>query len=137
MTAAKIMDDIARLPFCERQPADAVPAYTQVILDDDPKLLKIPKSECPDVWKRLPRHKWPKSWEKMEDPMVLLERNLYGHPVAGLLWERQFEQSSLELGWEKIPNWECMFAHRKQGLFLSVYVDDIKMDGKQHSMAPT
>ena len=23
-----------------------------------------------------------------EDPVVPLERNLYGHPLAGLLWER-------------------------------------------------
>ena len=28
----------------------------------------------------------------MEDPVVPLERNLYGHPLAGLLWERQFEK---------------------------------------------
>ena len=51
---------------------------------------------------------------KIEDPVVLLQRNLYGHPLAGLLWERQFEETLLELGWEKIPNWECMFVHRKQ-----------------------
>ena len=63
---------------------------------------------------------------KIEDPVVPLERNLYGHPPAGLLWERQFEEALLELGWEKIPNWECMFVHRKQGSLLSVYVDDIK-----------
>ena len=44
------------------QAADAVTAYTQVKLEDAPRLLKIPKSECPDVWMRLPRHKWPKSW---------------------------------------------------------------------------
>ena len=29
-----------------------------------------------------------------------------------------------------------MFVHRKQGLFLSVYVDDIKMAGKKQHMAP-
>ena len=39
-------------------------------------------------WKRPPKHKWRKSWSSMEDPVVLLERNLYGHPLAGLLWER-------------------------------------------------
>ena len=72
------------------QAADAVSAYTQVKMDDAPSLLKIPKSECPDVWIRLPRHKWPKSWSSMEDPVVPLERNLYGHPLAGLLWERKF-----------------------------------------------
>ena len=32
---------------------------------------------------------------------VPLERNLYGHPSAGLPWEKQFEEALLELGWEK------------------------------------
>ena len=67
----------------------------------------------------------------IEDPVFLLERHLYGHPLAGLLWERQFEEVLLELGWE------CFFVHRKkQGIFLSVYVDDIKMAGKKQNMAP-
>ena len=100
-------------------------------MEDAHKLLKIPKSECPDIWIRLPRHKWPKSWSRMEDPVVPLERNLYGHPLAGLLWERQFEKILLKHGWEKIPNWECLFVHREKGLFLSVYVDDIKIGWKE------
>ena len=56
MTAAKIMDVIVRLPSCDGQAADAVSDYTQIKLEDASKLLKIPKSECPDVWIRLPRH---------------------------------------------------------------------------------
>ena len=118
------------------QAADAVSAYTQVKMEDAHKLLKIPKSECPDIWIRLPRHKWPKSWSSMEDPVVPLERNLYGHPLAGLLWERQFEKILLKHGWEKIPNWECLFVHREKGLFLSVYVDDIKLAGKKQNLDP-
>ena len=118
MTAAKIMDIISRLPGCDGQAADAVSAYTQVKMEDAQKLLKIPKSECPDIWIRLPRHKMAKIM------VVPLERNLYGHPSAGLLWERQFEKILLKHGWEKIPNWECLFVHREKGLFLSVYVDD-------------
>ena len=101
MTAAKIMDIISRLPGCDGQAADAVSGYTQVKMEDAHKLLKIPKSECPDIWIRLPRHKWPKSWSSMEDPVVPLERNLYGHPLAGLLWERQFKKVLLKHGWEK------------------------------------
>ena len=58
---------------------------------------KIPKSESPDFWTRQPRHKWPVSWSSMEDPVVLLERNLYGRPLAGLSWERQFEKVLLEV----------------------------------------
>ena len=71
------------------------------------KLFKIPLSDCPDVWIRLPKHKWLKPWEYVEDPVVPLERNLCGHPLAGLLWERQFEKALMVLGWEKVPNWEC------------------------------
>ena len=59
------------------------------------KSRKIPKSECPDIWIRLPRHKWPKSLSSIEDPVVPLERNLYGHPLAGLIWERQFEKNPI------------------------------------------
>ena len=103
MTAAKIMDIISRLPGCDGQAADAVSAYTQVKMKDAHKLLKIPNSECPDIWIRLPRHKWPKSWSGMEDPVVPLERNLDGHPLAGLLWERQFEKILLKHGWDKNP----------------------------------
>ena len=112
MTAAKIMEIISRLPGCDGQAADAVSAYTQVKMGDAHKLLKIPKSECPDIWIRLPRHKWPKSWFDIEDPEVPPERNLYGHPLAGLLWERQFEEVLLELGWEKGPTtWKDMLKN--------------------------
>ena len=37
----------------------------------------------------------------MEDPVVPLERNLYVHPLAGLLWERQLEKVLLKYG-EKV-----------------------------------
>ena len=80
------------------------------------KAVKLPaakaESECPDIWIRLPRHKWPKSWSSMEDPVVPCERNSYGHPLAGLLWERQFERILSKHGWE---NWECLFVHREKG----------------------
>ena len=93
MTAAKVMDGhYIKTTVCAGQAAHAVSACTHVKMEDAPKLLKIPKSECPDIWVRLPKHTWPKSWSSMEDPGVLLERNLYGHLLAGLLWERQLEK---------------------------------------------
>ena len=55
-----------------------------------------------------------KSWSSMEDPVVPLERNLYGHPLAGLLWERQFENVLLEHDWEKVLNWECFLSTEQQ-----------------------
>ena len=93
MPAAKVTDVIERLPDCAGRAADAVSAYTQVKMED-----------APDIWVRLPRHKWPKSWSTIEDPVVPLERNLYGHPLAGLLWEKQFEKFCWYSDGQKIPN---------------------------------
>ena len=38
---------------------------------------------------------------------------------------------------EKVPNSECLFVHFEKGLFLSVYVDDIKLFGKKQNISPT
>ena len=72
----------------------------------------------------------------MEDPVVLVERNMYGHPLGGLLWERQFEKILLKCGWEKVSNWDCLFEHRQKRLFLSVYADDLKLAGKKQNIHP-
>ena len=69
----------------------------------------------------------------MEDPA---EQNLYGHRFARLFWGSQFGKILSEHGWEKVPNWECTFVHREKGLFLSVYVDDIKFAGKKRNINP-
>ena len=62
MTAVKVMDIISRLSDDAGQAADAISAHINVKMEDASKLLKIPKSECPDIWIRPPRHKWPTSW---------------------------------------------------------------------------
>ena len=106
MMAEKVLDVMARQPGCAGQASDGVSAATQVKMKDALELLKLPKSECPDFWVRLPRYKWPNSWSNMEDPVVPFERNFCGHPLAGLLWARKFERivngtwmgSSTELG---------------------------------------
>ena len=90
MTAAKIMDIISRLPGYDGQAADAVSAYTQVKMEDDHKLLKIPKSECPDIWIRLPRHKWPKSGPVSKTQLFLLN----GICVV-ILWQDYYGKGNL------------------------------------------
>ena len=66
-----------------------------------PKLLRLPEAECPVILIRLPRSRSPKSWDNIPGPVVPLERTLYGHPSAGLLWERKFGDALFEEGWEK------------------------------------
>ena len=137
MTVVKVIDVIARLPDCEGQAADAVSAYIQVKMEKKKTLQGCSKWECPDIWIRLPRNKWSKLWDNLEDPVDLLERNLYGHPLAGFLWERQFEKVLLGLiGWEKVLNLKCLFSHRKEKLFLSIYVDRFKKTRRKQKMSP-
>ena len=45
----------------------------------------------------------------MEDPVVSVERSLYGHPLAGLLRERQFEEILLKYVWEKFSKLGMLF----------------------------
>ena len=72
----------------------------------------------------------------MEDPVVLLERNRYGHPLSGLLWERQYEKILLQHGWEKVPNWECLFVHSEKRHPHLRDLDDLKFAGKKHHIDP-
>ena len=61
---------------------------------------------------------------------------LYGHPLAGLYWEKHCRQILLDFGWEPVKGWECLYVHRQEKLFLSVYVDDFKMSGVAENLAP-
>ena len=80
-------------------------------------LLKISKSEFPYFWIRLPRHRWPKSRSNIEDPVVPLERNVYGHQdCCGKDNSRRF---CWNLDGEKFRIGNVFFVHRKQELFLS------------------
>ena len=65
-----------------------------------------------------------------EFPQVEL-KNSYAQKILVSLHRPEFEKILLKHGWEKIPNWECLFVHRETGLFLSVYVDDIKIGWKE------
>ena len=95
---AKVMDVMSRLPGCAGQAADAISAYTQVKMEDASTSLKIPKV-------RMSRYLFSSTKAQMakimlqykKDPVVPLERNLYGHLLAGLLWERQFEKVLLKI----------------------------------------
>ena len=127
MTATKVMDIISRLPGCAGQAADAVSAYTQVKLGnrnvqtfgfvhhDTNGLNHGP------VWKI-------QSFLLSGICTVILWQNCYG--------KGNLRKSLLKYGWEKVSNSECLFVHREKGLFLAVYVDDIKLAGKKQNINP-
>ena len=118
--------------------ADCVSAYTQVKHADMARLLKLPRNKCPVVWIRIPKDRWLKWWREkgLEDPVVPLLVNLYGHPLAGLLWEKHLEEKLTQSGWKKLHSWECIYYRRKDQLFFNEYADDLKMVGKAENIKP-
>ena len=58
-------------------------------------------------------------------------------PTCGTFLGKTVRGSSAGAWLGKVPNWECLFVHREQGLFLSAYMDHIKVAGKKQEMAPT
>ena len=131
MTAAKVMDDISWLLGA----ADAVSAYTQVKMEDAPTLQKIPQSECPDICIRLPKHKWPKSWSNMEDPVVFLLNGI----CTVILWlDYCGNGNSRKFHWNTVgKKFQIVNAYsstEEKGLFSSVHVDDIKMSVEKQNI---
>merc|ERR1711994_390322 len=138
MSATKFLDAIARMPNNHGEDSDAFSAYTQVNLDQLPTWLGAEAAAdlVTETWISLPRDRRPKEWDNIDEPMVRLKVNLYGHPLAGLIWEKHCQHYIMKAGFERIPGWECLFVHRKKQLFLSVYVDDFRMAGRQTNISP-
>ena len=90
MTASQIIDIISRLPDCDGQAPDAVSAYTQVKMEDAHKLLKIPKSECPDIWIRLPRHNG-----QNHGPIWKTQLFLFSGICTVILWQDYYGKGNL------------------------------------------
>ena len=114
MTDAVVMDVIARLPDCDGQAADAASAYTQVKLENSPRLLTNPIQNF---------QRFAYVYQNTSDQN-------HGH-ILKISWfflsemctDTHFQASCgtgslrnwllLSLGWEEVPNWECLFVHRK------------------------
>ena len=111
------------------QASDAVSAYTQLKLEDAPKLLGLPESECQPSG--FVYHDPVAQKMDVQDPVVPFERHTHW---AGLVWEQQFEKVGIENGWTKVQNLGNVHScTAKNGLFLSVHVDFISMGGKNNN----
>ena len=107
LMAARMVDAVEHMPGMGGEDSDATGAYAQIYLGAD----------CPQTWIELPRDQWPHSWHgKYTRPVVILRRNLYGHPLAGLYWSLHCEKQVQLCGFEKVSGWECLYTHRQEGL---------------------
>ena len=72
-------------------------------------------------------------WDNKDDPVFLFFRR---HPVAGLLRFFFFlkKKKNIEGRYGKmVGSWKLVYFHRASQLFLSVYVDGFKVEGREES----
>ena len=112
--------------------ADAEQAYVQANLKGKDTWILLPEEAWPDNWfKTDAKGAVDRSQPKYVKPVFRLYKALYGHPDSGTMWEQHCHQRLLKIGFKPVPEWpSCYFNHRRQ-LFLTVYVDDLKLSGRR------
>ena len=137
MAAATFLDAMSKLLGMAGETSDAISAYTQVTMTEAPRLLRMPKEECPEMWIRIPPRQIPTGGDNIEDPSGTCWKKLMwsptGRPCLGKkIWRSDIRKrmgGKYQLG-------ECLYVHKKLGFFSPVYVDDIKMVGKEQHNGP-
>ena len=129
------MDIISRLPVCAGQAADAVSAKTHVKMEDAPKLLKIRNRNVQTFG-----FVYHDTNGQNHGPVWKTQSFLLSEICKVILWQDCYGKCNLRKSYcrklEKISNWKCLFVHGEKGLFLSVYVDDIRLAGKKQNIDP-
>ena len=90
------------------------------------------------TYMRLPPHLWeaagvpPGKLAGLKDPVVKLDRALYGLPRSGFDWFSHCDEVlTKKLGWERLSGSDSVYV--KGDAVLAVYVDDIVMAGTPHA----
>ncbi len=100
---------------------DARTPYIQSLID---------KPGRPRTWLRLPKALWTASWfyedgiPQYRDPVVILEKALYGHPESGPTWDKKLHASMKKAGFQHLEGSPGFFYDKARGVECTVYVDD-------------
>ena len=126
MEASRIADIYSCFPGCTVEGRDVEQAYLQADM------------EGPPVYITLPEELWTKRMHSMRNPVVRLEKALYGHKHSGVFWQKFCTKQVTEAGFEPLgESWPCAYFHPVTKMLLIVYVDDMKLAGPSQHMKAT
>ena len=129
MTAAKIMDIISRLPGCDGQAADAVSAYTQVKIGRCSKIIENSKI---GMSRHLDSSTTTQMANNMHGPVSKAQSFLLNGICTVILYGKgNLRKSYWNTVRRKFPIGNVYSYTVEKGLFLSVYVDDVKNGKKE------
>ena len=90
MEASRIADTYSCFPECTMEGRDVEQAYLQADM------------EGPPVYITLPKELWTKRMFRMKNPVVRLEKALYGHKHSGVFWQRFCQKQVAAAGFEPL-----------------------------------
>ena len=102
MTAATVPDTISHLPGMVGEANDAVSAHTGQNEGHSHIAQGSGDGMLHDLGVRLLRNRRAANWGKVNDSVDPVKSNVFGHPSAGLLWERTLEDISLQVNSGKV-----------------------------------
>ena len=108
MTAATVLDTTSPTWTGWRKANDAASAYTQVKMQDA-SIAEASGDGILQIGAGSLRNRRPANGDMIDQPVVRLESNVYGHPLAGLFWELKLEDVWLQEHWENVKRWEYLF----------------------------
>ena len=124
MEASRVADIYSCFEGCTMEGRDVEQAYLQA------------EMKGPPVYITLPQELWTPEMYKMKNPVVRLEKALYGHKHSGVFWQDFCKDQVLKAGFVNISeNWPCVYWNVRSKMLLIVYVDDMKLSGPRAAMA--
>ena len=88
------------------------------------------KMSGPATYILLPKELWCGDMHYMRTPVLLLEKALYGHPLAGAFWHAYCAKICKAAGFRFFSdNWPRCYWHDETNAMLIVYVGDMIMSG--------
>ena len=100
--------------------SDVVKAYTQSLLNT-----------VVETWVLLPAELIPSEYSHIKQPCVPLRKALYGHPESGYHWDARFKEIMVSMGGSLDNDHQSNYVF-KNGLLLTLYVDDVLLSGPEH-----
>ena len=131
VTAGTFANTISRLHGMAEEANDAVSACTHVDMSEAPRLLRSPEKECPQVCVRPPPSRRPQQWDTIEESVVPLERNLFGHLFGRTGIGEKMGRCTCEEKWRQRANTGMSSSRRKPTVLVYVREGHKKKAGKK------
>ena len=137
MTATQVVDMKSRLPGCSGQAADAVSAKTQVNMEDESTFFKKIQSQNAQIF----GYVYQNTNGPNHGPVWKIQSFLLSEICTVILWQDCYGKGNLrKFYWDTVgKTFQIGNAYSytaKKGLFLSVFVDDLKMTENKQNTVP-